>query len=161
MALFSLAGLKALFSLTNIVGSVKKTVAFVIENWRECAIAALIGTVVYQNMFETEWLSWFGLRTIPGLEQEVSIKNEQLQSCELSRERLKGAIQSTNEQIDKWANLSQDLQQSHSKLAEELDQMEQQRQKATEQILNEPTPKTCEAAIKYLKDGSEDLQWQE
>lgn len=154
-----LTAIKALFSLTNIVGSVKKTIAFVVENWKECAIAALIGTVVYQNFFETEWLKWFGLRTIPGLEQEIDIKKEQLQTCELSRERLKGAINSTNEQIDRWADLSQDLQQSHDKFVDQLDQMTEQRKKAAQEILNEPTPKTCEAAIQYLKDGTGELQW--
>lgn len=154
----AITAIKALFSFTNIFSSIKKTGKWAVEHWKELGLALLIGTVTYQNVFETEWLSWFGFRTIPGLEQELEQQQRKLVACETSRKNLKDAVQNTNQQIDKWADLSQDLQRSHDQFIEQLDQMTKQREQATEQILNEPTPQTCQAAIRYLREGAKELQ---
>ena len=154
-----LMAFKAIFAPAKIIGLVTSTVKFLIEHWKECLFAGMAFTIFHQNFMEWEMLKWVGVRTIPGIEQELVVKQEQLDECELSRANLKGQIDSTNAQVEKWADVSSQLQRQHDKLVEEITDMREKSRKAVEDILSEPTPKTCEAAIQYLRDAKEDLRW--
>lgn len=156
---FPLLFLKPL--LGGFIGWIPKAFAFVIKYWKECLVAGLVATVFYQNFMTTEWLKWVGVRTIPGIERELVVKTEQLEACEDSREELKSEIESVNTQIDQWASVSQQLQSQHDELVAEIGEMRRRSEEAVQDILEGPTPETCEAAIDFLKDAAQgDLRWQ-
>jgi len=139
-----------------------------LRNWKLGIFGLLIGVIVYQNFVPFEFLKPIGLRTVPGViqdvqkaENKISILEDQNQACELGREKLKVAIETTNAQIEKWVNLSQKLQANQTKLNAELIALKKQNAAEIEQILNEPTPKTCKGAVNLLKDAviNGDLSW--
>lgn len=144
----------------------------IIQNWRVIVFGILVAIIVYQNKMEWEVLSPFGLRTVPGVIQEyedqladakeqVRVAQEQVTECDLSRERLKGAIEATNAQVEKWAALSNKLQLQHDHLSDELIRLNEQSEIQVQMILDGPIPQTCEGAIKLLRDSvvNGDLKW--
>jgi len=74
---------------------------------------------------------------------------------------LKDAINTTNEQVQQWANKSKELQKSHDELAKELAKMRRSSEERVQDILDGPTPQGCEAAMQYLRNAKEDLGWPE
>lgn len=155
---FSWAALKLLLSPASILGGIKNTVFFVIEHWKEVTVACMLGLILHQNFMQFEMLKWAGIRTVPGVEQELSVKNEQLATCKENVATLKGEIKGLNTQVDKWADVSSQLQDQHNQLVAELADMREKSEKAVEDILNDPTPETCKDAIQYLKDAARERQ---
>lgn len=155
--------LKAFFAPANILSFIGKTFQFVIVHWKEVAVACMLFTIFHQNFMQLELLKWFGVRTIPGITQEyeekLGVKSEQLAECELGRAELKGEIDALNTQVDKWASVSSQLQTQHDELVAELSEMRKKSEQAVQDILAGPTPESCEAAIKYLKDSAGELKW--
>ena len=154
---------KAIFSPAKIIGLLSNLVGFCVKYWKQILFIGMAGTIFYQNMMAFEALKWVGLRTIPGVEQEyqerIDVLQQQLHECEMSRQELKGAIEATNAQIDKWSQVSEDLQRQHNNLKGQLREMREKSDKRVQNILKEPVPKGCEAAIQYLRDAREDLKW--
>lgn len=132
--------------------------AAIISNWKVILFGGLVAVITYQNTMTWEVLRPFGLRTIPGIIQDsaetIQIKQEQLDQCELGREKLKGEIEATNAQIDKWANLSQQLQNNQSKLSEELLKLKQKSDQEVQQILEQPVPPSCNEAMDLLRNAA-------
>lgn len=149
----------AIFSALAIKSALSNSLGFILKNWKEMLLGGALAMVVYQNASDTEWLKWVGFRTIPAIEQELDNTRQQLQTCEESRAELKGQIASTNQQIDKWADVSEKLQGVIEKQEQQLNQMKRDNEEAVQQILDGPTPKTCEAAIQYLRDAAGEFEW--
>ena len=125
----------------------------IVKNWKIVLFGCLIAFIFYQNYMTFEVLRPFGIRTIPGITQEIDKTKNELNVCEVSRTSLKEAIDSTNDQINHWVRLSTSLQKQHDKLSEELVRLKKKSEEDVNAILNEPHPKTCEAAIQYLRDA--------
>jgi hypothetical protein len=155
-----------------IAGPAGSILTGVLRNWKIVLFGILVAVITYQNTMTFELLQPFGVRTIPGIveeyedklakaEEKVRIAQEQVIECDLSRERLKGAIEATNAQVERWAALSSKLQAEHSNLSQELVKLTQQSNTEIQVILDGPVPQTCEGAIKLLRDAvtNGDLKW--
>lgn len=157
-----------LLPLGMIAGPAGGLVTALLKNWKMAVFALLIAIIAYQNTVSFELLRPFGLRTIPGLEQDIAKAEEKVRQaqeqvieCDLSRERLKGAIEATNAQVERWAALTNRLQTEQSNLTEELIQLTEQTNTEIQVVLDGPVPQTCEGAIKLLRDAvtEGDLSW--
>jgi len=137
--------------------NVKKMLGFVVKYWRECLIVLLGATFWYQNFSDVRFL--FGAQTIPVLEAELANSQKNLRHCGESNDRLSDAIDKNNTRIDEYAQLTEDLEASLIILGNELTVERERTATEVEVILKDPTPKTCEKAIDYLRDGTKDLKW--
>lgn len=155
--------LKALFAPANIVKFLGSALEFVVKYWKQILVIGMIVTILHQNFMQFEMLKWAGVRTIPGItqeyEQKLQVATEQLEECEAGRIELKSSIDTLNTQIDKWANVSSQLQTQHDELVLELTKMRKKSEQIVQDILSGPTPESCEAAMKYLRDSAGDLKW--
>lgn len=140
-----------------LAGPVGTVVSGLFSNWKLAVFALLAGFIFYQNFVSFEILKPFGFRTIPGIlqdnEDQIHVLSEQLAECEGSRERLKDAVESTNEQIQKWVDLSQKLQADQTRLSSALVDLKTKSTSELEIILQGPIPQTCEGAVKLLKEA--------
>lgn len=155
-----------------IAGPAGGLVTGLLKNWKLVIFGVLVATIAYQNTMKFELLKPFGLRTIPGViqefegdlakaEEKLRVAQEQIIECDLSRERLKGAIEATNAQVERWAALSNKLQSSHNNLSQELLDLKAKGDLEVKMVLDGPIPQTCEGAIKLLRDSviNGDLKW--
>lgn len=161
-----LPALGLIFAPAKIMGMLSGAAGFVLKYWKQIIVLGMAATIFHQNFMEWEALKWVGVRTIPGITQEyqyqIGVLEEQLQECELSRAELKGQIESVNEQIDQWANVSQQQQQQFDDLTKQLEDMRKQSSQEVEAILAGPTPESCAGAIQLLRDSAQgDLKWRE
>ena len=136
--------------IPSFIGSI---FGFLIRNWKPVVIIGMLVLILYQNFMKTEWLKWIGIRTIPGLIQQQHDYVEALRLCEDSRTALKMSIERRNEEIDAWARKSEELQNEHNRLSEELLKMKDEADQQIEQILNAPTPNSCKSAMDYLRQS--------
>lgn len=148
--------LKGVFAPAKILGLLKY--------WKQILLGGILLTIFYQNFMTLELLKLFGVRTIPGITLEyhkkIDIKEQQLAECEDGRELLKRKIEAVNTEIDKWSKLSSQLQTEHDVLATELAELQRKSQQTVDDILNEPTPETCESAIEFLREAAHaELTW--
>ena len=127
----------------------------VLKQWQMIIILALLALAYYQNHMEIEWLGWAGFRTFPGIELELKQTKEQLEECENSRTELKGSIEESNRQVDKWFNVSEQLKREQAKLNESFIRFKAESAKQVQEILDAPSPATCDGAIQYLRDSAQ------
>ena len=137
--------------------NIKAVGSVVLNYWRECIIALLLAVVIYQNNFETRL--FFGAQTIPALEADLAIIKDNLNICKDGNAKLSAAIDENNIRIAAYKKLEEDMRGDIAKLKGELDAARAQTDSAVGVILNDPTPQTCEKAIKYLRDAGKELQW--
>lgn len=143
-----------------------------LKYWKVVLFAALIGLIAYQNTVSFEFLRIVGIRSVPGVLQDleevkeeadrkVAIAEEQLAACEAGRETLKAEIERTNNEIARWVALSEQLQADQSTLQSALIDLKQKSTAELEIILQGPIPQTCEGAVKLLRDAvtKGDLVW--
>ena len=137
--------------------NLKKVFTFVIEYWRECIIAVLLAVVLYQNKFETRF--FFGAQTIPALEADLAVVKANLNTCVDGNKALSDAIDENNDKIEEYKALTEELEGSIAILKSDLEEARNKTAEEVEDILKDPTPQSCEKAIEYLRDGTEDLTW--
>lgn len=137
--------------------NLKKVFTFVIEYWRECIIAVLLAVVLYQNKFETRF--FFGAQTIPALEADLAVVKANLDTCVAGNKTLSDAIEENNQKIEEYKALTKELEGSIAKLEQDLEDARKVNEAEVNDILKGPTPESCEKAMQYLRDGTEDLKW--
>ncbi len=136
-----------------------KMLPFIIKYWKELLLALMVSTLLYQNFSETRFV--FGAETIPSLEMRLEAATKAVNVCKEGNLKLEQAIDNRNSEVQKWKEITNTLQNDIDNLSIELDDMRTSTKKDVAVILNDPTPKTCEAAIDYLRDGRKDLKWDE
>jgi len=136
---------------------VKKIAAFLIKNWREVLVAGMAFTIWYQNFNETRFL--FGAETIPSLEMRLDGATNAVKICKAGNDTLSAAIDERNAEVEKWKKITKDLEGDIGILQKDLDDARTKTNTEVEVILKDEAPKTCKAAINYLRDGRKDLQW--
>ncbi len=135
----------------------KKFIPVIIQNWKAILIAGLLAIIGYQNIMETR--IFFGANTLPYLEKRLIEMENAVDICVKGNVILGAAIDERNGEIAEWERISGERQTEIDKLQGRLDNIRKQTDKKAKDILNEPTPKTCEASIEYLRDGRKDLTW--
>ncbi len=147
--------------LAMVAGPAGGIVSALLKNWKLAIFAILVAAIFYQNYVSFELLKPFGVRTIPGIQQELTIVQEQLAACEDGRALLKQEIETTNAQIEKWVTLSEKLQANQAKLTTTLVDLKKKSTAELEIILQGPIPQTCEGAVKLLRDAvtNGELSW--
>ena len=136
---------------------IKKILKFVVENWKPILIGGMAFLIWYQNFNETRWL--FGAETIPSLELRLDGATDAVDICKAGNDVLSAAIDERNAEVIRWKQISEDLEGDIGILQKDLDDARTKTNTEVEVILKDETPKTCEAAIDYLRDGRKDLQW--
>lgn len=153
--------LKAIFAPAKMAAGLSMVFKFVVENWKQLAIAGMIGLIFYQNFVEHRFV--FGMNTIPHLqakvvklENDLEIYQYNFNTCQAGNKRLEEAIKQQNEQIATLGSLTQKFDERFGQLANTLDRMRRDTNQTVQDILNAPTPETCEAAMNYLRQAAEE-----
>lgn len=137
---------------------------FVAAHWKFFVIAAMIGTLAYQN-FATKRFVFF-LETIP--HEQLVIKQDEatiaglkndLQQAVTANQKLSTAIGALNTTVGDWEAKTTELQKENDALQGKLNQMRTDTNKKVTTILNSKTPATCEASIDFLRTEKKDLSW--
>ena len=130
---------------------------FVLQHWKFFTIAAMVGTIVYQNEAKTRFV--FGLNTIPYLQvQVVSLKKDLAQAVD-ANQKLTTSIGALNTTVGEWEAKTAALQKQNDALQSKLNQMRTDTNKKVQDILNGKTPTTCEASIDFLRQEKGGLTW--
>lgn len=137
---------------------------FVIEHWRGILLSLLIGLMMYQNFSAKQFL--FGLDTIPSLQAEnealkaqVAVAATQLQVCADGNKTLTDAIDAQNKALQDLGGLTAKMDSEFKKLNETVNKIRKDTNKTVKDILDAPTPQTCEEAMQFLRDGVGDIKW--
>ncbi len=148
----------ALLNIKSIGAGFAKAGAWAIEHWKELTVAAMLATIIYQNVFETRYA--FGIDTIPYLEAQLKEKDEHIENLMSSveaittaNETLTAAIETTNGEIEQWRQVSVDLEKKNAALSGELRGVRRSTQSRVDDILKQPAPADCRAAIDYLRES--------
>lgn len=137
--------------------NLKKLIPAIIKNWKIILIVGLGFIVWYQNFNETRFL--FGAETMPSLEKQLVAAVKAVDVCKKGNVTLTKAIDDRNEEVAKWKAISKSLEDDIGALQEDLNAERVKTEAEVEAILKDTTPKTCNEAIDYLRDGRKDLQW--
>jgi DNA anti-recombination protein RmuC len=153
--------LKGLFAPAKMMAAASAVFQFVAKNWKQLAIAAMIGLIFYQNFIEHRFV--FGMNTIPHLqskivelEQELEVSRSNFEICQKGNQRLEEAIKQQNEQIAVLGDLTKQFDERFGELNDTLDNMRRDTNQTVQDILNAPTPETCEAALDYLRQAAQE-----
>lgn len=138
--------------------NLKKLIPAIMKNWKPILIGSLAFIVWYQNFNETRFL--FGAETIPSLKKQLKAAVAAVDVCKAGNVTLSNAIDDRNAEVEKWKTISEGLEGDIGVLQTELDVARTKTNTQVDTILKGTTPKTCKAAIDYLRDGRKDLQWQ-
>jgi len=137
--------------------NIKKVLGYIASYWKIFLIAVLGVIVWYQNYSDIRFM--FGSQTIPALESELVESQNNLRICGDGNAKLSAAIDKNNARNEEYERLTKDLEASIILLGNELTQEREETDKEVETILKDPTPKSCEKAMDYLRDGTKDLKW--
>ena len=156
--MISFAAIKLFFSGPKIIAFFGSIFKFVIKYWKEIIVISMLCVILYQN-FWAKWEFLLGLDTIPNLNIELIQAQENLAIAIAANETLSKSINARNEEISQWKEVSVKLEEDNAKLKNTLGTMRIDTTNKINSILAEAPPETCEAAIEYLIDGRNDLQW--
>ena len=150
-----------------LAGPAGSIVTALLSNWKLAIFGILLAVMGYQNFMSFEILRPFGLRTVPGVLQDVkkaenqaAIVAEQYAECEVGREILKQKIADTNALIQQWSDASAQQQATLDQLGNTLQQLQEQSKAELEIIISGPIPQTCEGAFKLLRESAGELTWE-
>ena len=147
----------AIISILLSALNLKKLIPMIFTNWKPILISLMGFTIWYQNFNETRFL--FGAETMPSLEKQLVAATKAVDVCKEGNVTLSKAIDERNEEVRKWKKISQALEGEIAGLQKDLDIARTKTNTQVETILNGTTPKTCKAAMNYLRDSRKDLQW--
>jgi hypothetical protein len=153
--LLPLLGLKDIFV---------KLLGFFLDNWKEITIFVLLSIVIYQNFYPKPptvlGLTVIPLTTIPHLEEQLRQAQEQFEVCAEGNRILSETIDARNEEIQRWKDETDALQEEFDKVEERLRNRRTQTNQRVERIIREDTrPKDSDAAIEFLRGAKERLKW--
>lgn len=130
---------------------------FFVKNWKAIVVILLLAMVSYQNFSSVRFV--FGVETVPALLKDVDELTENNIILQNNNEILVGTINQRNEELVKWEELTAKLEKQMEELEGDIIRIKEETDQEVEDILNQPTPQTCEKAIEYLIDGVDDLEW--
>jgi len=128
-------------------------------SWKLIVIGLLSSIVLYQNFSDTRFFLWS--ETIPSLEKRLDAAVIAVNVCKAGNDKLSNAIDTHNGIVEDWKKISDDLEADVATLEDELIKKRVKTVTVVKTILQEATPKDCNAAIDYLRDGRKDLTWEE
>ena len=149
---FSFAAIKLFLG-----GAIPNLLEFVMKYWKQMIVISMVAFIYYQNNFETRRL--FGVDTIPYYQQELQNAKDDAEHHKQQTEQLIQRFKDVSAEVMEWKKKSETLEQEYKELAGKLIDMRQANQAEVTTILQDATPESCEAAIEYLRQGREDLQW--
>jgi len=152
--------LKGIFAPAKLLAGASAVFEFVAKNWKQLAIAGMIGLIFYQNFVEHRFV--FGMKTIPHLEGKIAKLERDLEvvqynfdTCLEGNQVLEQAILQQNEQIALLGVLTEQFDERFNQLTNSMNRLRQDTNKTVQDILNAPPPETCEAAMNYLRRAAE------
>jgi len=129
----------------------------VASRWREIGLAVLLAIVVYQNTADTRWVLWAD--TIPYLRVKLAEQSVELDLTIQANQNLTLAIEERNKEIQRWADVSSQLEQNTAILQDKIDDIEIKANSRVRTVIQEVTPESCTAAFEYLRDSIPELNY--
>lgn len=146
--------------------NIKRWIGFLASRWKEVLVILVVSLLLYQMFSPRQFL--FGLDTIPSLnrrvtrlETDLKISEANFKVCQEGNLKLSQAIDTQNESIRNWGNVADKIDESTAILQQEIDESRIESKRDVENILRDATPQTCKEAIDYLREGLDELKWQE
>ena len=130
----------------------------IFNNWREILIVILLTIVIYQNTSNIRYL--FFMETIPSLQLRLEQANSNLDTCVTGNQTLATVIDERNDEVQKWKDISSELEAKTKALSSKLDKLRMNTNKKVDAVLKSKTPKNCNSSIQYLRDSRNELIWQ-
>ena len=125
--------------------------------WKEWLIVGLLAIVVYQNVSDTRWILWAD--TIPNLKSRLNVAEIELDLIEQANEQLTTAIEERNQEIDRWTNVTDELQQSTSELQDQLARISTSNRDNVRIVERQIIPQECTGAMNFLYDSVPELNY--
>ncbi len=120
-------------------------------------MAIMLAIIVYQNSFEHRVFFWAD--TIPYLRNLVHEHEDVIRQEKEANVALETQIKKTNFEIDQWKRVSDDLEEANVALKSDIKELRSVTRLQIRNILNAPTPQSCEAAVDFLRDVIPSLQF--
>lgn len=122
-----------------------KILEFFLKYWKQLLVIAVCVFIYFQHS------------KISSLQEEVASLNSALEVCASGNAALSADIDARNAEITKWKEISEDLEAKNFELQKRVGALRKETENKVGNVLSEPTPESCEAAIQYLRDGVEEV----
>jgi len=125
--------------------------------WKEWLIVGLLAVVVYQNVSDTRWVFWAD--TIPNLKSRLNVAEIELDLIEQANAQLTEAIEERNKEIERWTNVTDELQQNTSDLQEQIANISISNRDNVRIVERQIIPQECTGAMNFLYDSVPELNY--
>jgi len=125
--------------------------------WKEWLIVLLLAVVVYQNVSDTRWVLWAD--TIPHLKSQLTIAEVELDLIEQANETLTEAIEERNKEIERWTNVTDELQQNTTDLQQQIANINISNKDNVRIVERQIIPQECTGAMNFLYDSVPELNY--
>lgn len=120
----------------------------------------------YWYLFVIVALAGGGYWYVHHLQKEVEQQKEKvvqlqttLDQCIIDRDHYAATIQSLNEEVKQWEQMSAEQKKKFEALNGSLAKLQQQYNKRIQELLSRPKPKTCDESIQFLIDAGRSNPW--
>ena len=117
----------------------------------------LLAVVVYQNVSDTRWVFWAD--TIPNLKSRLNVAEIELDLIEQANEQLTASIEERNQEIERWSNVTDELQQSTSDLQQQIADINVTNRENVRIVERQIIPQECTGAMNFLYDSVPELNY--
>jgi len=129
------------------------------KKWKDILIAVLVVIVGYQNISDDRWALWAD--TIPYLRGELAKQTVEIDIIEQANATLRADIEQRNAEIERWSNVTAQLEANTSMLQEEISKIEIQANSRIRTVEKQIIPQECSGAMNYLFDSIPELNYNE
>lgn len=136
------------------------------KRWKEILIACLLVVIGYQNISDSRWALWAD--TIPYLKTEIANKSAdiaklsvELDIAEQANKTLVADIEQRNAEIERWSDVTKQLEANTSMLQEEISKIEIKSSSQIRTVEKQIIPQECSGAMHYLFDSIPELEYNE
>lgn len=127
------------------------------KRWKEILIAVLLVVVGYQNLSGARWVLWAD--TIPYLRAELAKESVKLDIAEQANKTLVADIKQRNAEIERWSNVTDQLEQNRTELQAEISKIEIKANSRIRTVTTQVIPQECSGAMNYLFDSIPELEY--
>ena len=125
--------------------------------WKEILLGVLLAIMIYQNMSNSRWVFWAD--TIPYLRTELAILETEIEIINQANETLVADIEQRNAEIERWSNVTMQLEANTSMLQAEISKIELKANSRIRTVETQVIPQECSGAMNYLFDSIPELDY--
>jgi len=129
-----------------------KILEFFLKYWKQLIVVGILLFMAFQQ-YRINSLK----DNITDLNNNIASLTSHLKTCANSNKMLADTMDARNAEIQKWKDVSVVLEKKNKDLKANLQVKRKKTNKHVVDVLNDQTPKTCEGAIQYLRDGIKEI----